>query len=66
MFKAKDMTIQEYADMRKVTSGAVRKAIMKGHKLPGVLGRTMWGKSHVLRVSAKMQQDCKNTLKKVA
>ena len=47
------MTIKEYATLRGITEGAVRKAIMMNHKLPGVAGREKFGKSHVLHVDKK-------------
>ncbi len=64
--KAKDMTVAEYANLRGITPGAVRKAIMMGHNLPGVISRRTFGKSHVLRVSASLQRCGNNSSKKVA
>lgn len=45
------MSVKQYAAARGITEGAVRKAIMKGHRLPGVTRREKFGDQHVLYVS---------------
>lgn len=49
----KDMTVQEYAALRDIQPSAVRKAILKGHRLPGVVRRTKFGRAHVLTVDKR-------------
>lgn len=62
----KQLTTQEYADLRGITTGAVRKAIKYKQVLPGVLRRKKFGKSHLFYVSAGWVARSKKTLKKVA
>jgi len=47
------ITTQQYAAMRGISDAAVRKAIIKGHKLPGVTARKKFGRAHVLHVDEK-------------
>lgn len=46
--KAQKITITEYAKIRKVTTQAIRKAISKRHRLPGVAKVELFGKTYVL------------------
>lgn len=62
----KQLTTQEYADLRGITTGAVRKAIKFKQDLPGVLRRKKFGKSHLFYVSAGWVTGRKKSLKKVA
>lgn len=48
------MTVANYAAKRKVGSSAVRKAILLGHNLPGVIKREKFGNAHVLHVDEKI------------
>jgi uncharacterized membrane protein len=48
------MTVNEYAEARGVGSSAVRKAIILGHALPGVVKREKFGNAHVLHVDKKI------------
>lgn len=48
------MTIQDYADHRQVGASAIRKAILKGHAMPGVVKREKFGNAHVLYVDKKI------------
>ena len=56
------LTTQQYADLRGITPGAVRKAIRLKHSLPGVLFTKRFGKAHILFV----EKANKKSLKKVA
>lgn len=47
------MTVQEYAALRDIQPSAVRKAILKGHRLPGVVRRAKFGRAHVLTVDKR-------------
>lgn len=49
-----EMTIADYADKRGIGASAVRKAILKGHKMPGVIKREKFGNAHVLHVDKKI------------
>lgn len=58
----KEMTTQQYADLRKLyNASTVRKAIKFGHNLPGVTKVEKFGKQHKLHVSQsfirKMKKD---------
>jgi hypothetical protein len=62
----KQLTTKQYADLRGISTGAVRKAIKLGHELKGVLRREKFGKSHLFYVSDRWVSVQKRTLKKVA
>lgn len=62
----KQLTTQQYADLRGITAGAVRKAIKLKQDLPGVIKRKKFGKSHLFYVSAGWVAKSKKDLKKVA
>lgn len=47
----KRITVKEYAELRGITTGAVRKAIKLGHTLQNVERREKFGKSHVIYVT---------------
>lgn len=49
----KELTVQDYAALRGITPGAVRKAIKLKHNLPGVTKLSKFGKVHVLTVNEK-------------
>lgn len=57
-------TTQQYADMRGICNGAVRKAIKMGHKMEGVIDKAKFGKSHVIYVSDEFVKKYKKRLKK--
>lgn len=59
-----NLTVQQYADLRKITPGAVRKAIRLKHNLPGVDNASKFGKSHVLNVAETFIRSQKRILKK--
>jgi len=59
------ITANEYAKMRKIDPGAVRKAIKMGHNMPGILAKNKFGKSHQLWVSDEWYKSNKKYLKKV-
>lgn len=52
-----EMTVANYAKERGVGASAIRKAIILGHKMPGVVKMGKFGSNHVLYVD-------KNILKK--
>lgn len=60
------ITVQEYAAMRGINEGAVRKAFKLGHATPGVLKRERFGRAHKLWVSDDFYKTRKKRLKKVA
>lgn len=47
----KNLTVQQYADIRKITPDAVRKAIRRKHNLPGVISTQQFGKVYVIQVA---------------
>lgn len=47
----REMTTKEYAALRGIHEGAVRKAVKMGYNLPGVTANTKFGKAHVFTVS---------------
>lgn len=59
------MTVQQYAKLRKIWDGAVRKAIKMGHNLPGVDRREMFGRAHLLYVKESFITEQKRTRKKI-
>lgn len=61
----KKLTAQQYADLRGVHNGAVRKAIKLGHNMPGVIRLERFGNAHVIVVSESFVRKQKNSLKKV-
>ena len=46
----KNITVQEYADIRGITPDGVRKAIRRKHNLPGVITTLQFGKVYVIQV----------------
>lgn len=48
-----EMSTQDYADMRGITSRAVTKAIVNSHVLPGVRSFKRWGRCYVLSVDLR-------------
>lgn len=48
------MTVAQYAECRKVGASAIRKAILLGHNMPGVVKREKFGNAHVLHVDKKI------------
>lgn len=48
------MTVSDYARERGVGSSAIRKAILLGHNMPGVVKREKFGNAHVLHVDKKI------------
>lgn len=60
-----NLTVQQYANLRKITPGAVRKSIYYGHNLPGVIGIARFGKAYSLDVTDSFVRDQKKVLKKM-
>jgi excisionase family DNA binding protein len=60
------LTTAEYAKYLGVGASMVRKMIHEGKTLPGVLGRSYFGKAHVFSVSQAWIDRRKKSLKKVA
>lgn len=48
------MTVAQYAKARGVGSSAIRKAILLGHAMPGLIRREKFGNAHVLHVDKKI------------
>lgn len=59
------MTTKQYAEVRGICDGAVRKAIKLGHSLPGVVTREMFGNAHLLKVANSFISEQKRTRKKI-
>lgn len=59
------VTAKEYAALRGVVNGAVRKAIKLGHAMPGVVRREKFGNAHRIYVSNGFYEENKKKLKKV-
>lgn len=55
----KNLTVKQYADLRKITPSAVRKAIRLGHNLPGAKRISSFGKSYMVTVSDRFVRDQK-------
>lgn len=60
------VTASQYAKMRQIDPGAVRKAIKLGHNMAGVEKLAKFGKSHQIWVSEDFHRKYKKYLKKVA
>lgn len=59
------VTAKEYAALRGVVNGTVRKAIKLGHAMPGVVKLDKFGNAHKIYVSDSFYRENKKKLKKV-
>jgi hypothetical protein len=60
------LTTAEYARLRGITEGAVRKAIKEGTHMEGVVKLSKFGKSHQIYVTQSFIRAAKKRLKIVA
>jgi hypothetical protein len=58
------ITAKQYAALRGVVNGAVRKAIKLGHAMPGVVKLEKFGNAHRIYVSNGFFEENKKKLKK--
>ena len=55
--KTRDISVTQYAELRKISRSAVNQAILNNHKMPGVESVVKIGSTYVLKVNESFFQE---------